>query len=251
MCLEGVDWIDKERREFGTRSTWFMMKGSPKGSHLFNKVLCRLVLQVETLNFDPYFIHTIHRNQYQIDNRLKHEGQNDKLWGKRDNICTTFNESPLLCAPLTFGEIGRISNGLITDHFPTQLPQIGSLTEHPSSLREPVQLLLLPEYWVSVPCNTQSHLNKTVAFCWSQGTPPHPLDTDHRASLPQVLLVTLIPCAAPVWLCMECEVSPGYEYVINKLMAISSFIIGCHVFRHPRNPRVGIPFSSAEQTVGH
>jgi len=56
-----------------------MMKGSPKGSDLFNKLLCPLVLQVETLNFDPYFIHTIPRNQYQIDHRLKCERQNDKL----------------------------------------------------------------------------------------------------------------------------------------------------------------------------
>lgn len=69
----------REIREFRTRSTWFMMKGSPKGSDLFNKLLCPLVLQVETLNFDPYFIHTIPRNQYQIDHRLKCERQNDKL----------------------------------------------------------------------------------------------------------------------------------------------------------------------------
>ena len=164
----------------------------------------------------------------------------------------TFNESPLLCAPLTLGKIGRISNGLTTNHFPTQLPRISSLTEHPTSSREPMQLLLIPEYWVSVPCNTQSHLNKTVTFSFGRRNSSPPSWHWPHGQLPTgsagSLWSQVQPLCGPAW---NVRSSPGYECVINKLMAISSFIIGCHVFRHSHNPRVGIPFSSAEQTVGH
>ena len=121
----------------------------------------------------------------------------------------TFNESPLLCAPLTLGKIGRISNGLTTNHFPTQLPRISSLTEHPTSSREPMPLLLIPEYWVSVPCNTQSHLNKTVTFSFgTEELLPTLLTLTTWPASHRLCWFTLIPSATPVWPCMECEVFP-------------------------------------------